>query len=234
MSNGKNNFFDFNEMKDNGLFDTEMNAKGMEVVNVDSSMSVNQLYEAFNQAEIEFTNKNNMLNLVNVLGLPENSSNERVEEVVKELKQEKDTLKAANEALKGQVSSKEESIKELNNKIEGFEGDKIAALVNSAIEDGKIKKENAETWNELAKNNFDLAKETLDTLSTNGKVNVNAVTNKIDEANKGDDKNKPSMEEDAKEYLELAQLENGLQELFSKDLDKFDRISNAYAIVNQK
>ena len=234
MSNGKNNFFDFNEMKDNGLFDTEMNAKGMEVVNVDSSMSVNQLYEAFNQAEIEFTNKNNMLNLVNVLGLPENSSNERVEEVVKELKQEKDTLKAANEALKGQVSSKEESIKELNNKIEGFEGDKIAALVNSAIEDGKIKKENAETWNELAKNNFDLAKETFDTLSTNGKVNVNAVTNKIDEANKGDDKNKPSMEEDAKEYLELAQLENGLQELFSKDLDKFDRISNAYAIVNQK
>jgi len=129
--------------------------------------AVNSLYPnetAYtNTRKNEYTNKdmdNQFTEVKAKLGLDSSDTERDVLNSIKNLHAEKDDLKA-------EVELKDGEIERLENKIASMNDEKAIELVNSAIEDGKIKEESKESFINFAKVDFAGAKNAIEGIKAN-------------------------------------------------------------------
>lgn len=154
--------------------------------------------------------KNEMTVFAALLGM--NSEKATVDSVTASIKDlqnkanEYDTLKASFEALKTEHSNMETEFAASKASVQNLTSDlkkasdelkkyqdaeraafsaKVEALVDGAIESCKINKEDKESWVEMAKNNFDLAKKALDSIPSREKL-VDSINEGTEEQVKDD------------------------------------------------
>lgn len=153
------------------------------------------------------------------LGFPENPQLASVTNRITELINAETELKAVRsqlDALQIKFKGKETEVANLSEKLSDVEGKlqkykdaevaahkaKITALVDKAVEDGRIKAEVKDQWTKMAEADFDTVKDTLESIPT--RVQITAEIAKDEENKKDAEENKTAAERELEAKINAA------------------------------
>lgn len=215
MNGDKDVWFDAETAYAKGLIDSLIKSgeKLTTVVNKSSS----ELYAAYDGLLSNNSKKSKtMKNVLNQLELPENKTEADVINAVKNLQtlaSKASDLEVSNTALLAENKTlKENAENELKSKA--------TDLVNLAVKEGKVSEESKEAWVNQAVTNYDLAAQTLGSLSKEVKK-ATSVTNLTDKE-KGDNG-------EAKDYKFLAENEpEVLNKMITDEPEKYQKLVNEF------
>ena len=153
-----------------------------------------------NQKKMEQDSTTLMTGILNQLGFNESSQlnlvSGRIDQLVK-AEIELTSTKAELDELKIKYAGKETEVMNLTDKLTDVEGqlqkyrdaeeaarlEAVNDLINQAVEDGKIKAEVKEKWVQMAKDNFDIVKDTLDSIPGRQKITEEIANDKENQQN---------------------------------------------------
>lgn len=143
-------FFDADQMLSNGLADELIPTH--QKVEVPTNASKEDIFNIYNNL---ITNESTMadLDITNELKL--------LREEKEKVSNQVTDLEAKNSAVTEELEAVKAENKELNEKLEVANKAKAEALINSAIEGGKLKKEDSEKWVKNAVESYDLVNDLL-------------------------------------------------------------------------
>lgn len=157
---GVDSFYNIDQMEKMGLVD--------ERINVNQPVSIQnknpqELYAVYNSI---ITNKAEMdlKEIKNTLKLADNASEERVNEAVRDLKSK--YTEAEEKILNLEVEKEEltNKVKDYEKKEKELSETRAKELIENAVKAGKITEQGKEAWLKSAQNDYDLAKQTLESL----------------------------------------------------------------------
>lgn len=208
----KETFLSADEAKAFGLFD-EVEADERQGVAVEG-MEAAAVMEVFNKLE----HKVNKMQKVNAILSLSNDANEAA------------TLEAVNglKAEASKVPALEAKVEELENALNVANKAKAEALVNQAVEAGKITEEAAPMWVENAVTNYEGTKSMLEGITTAPKAVTNAAAADVTKVINSNDANVENRKEWG--YLEWSKNDPaGLKNLKNSNPAEFEKLLNEYA-----
>lgn len=145
------------------------NADG-ERINLDDSDDPRSLLLSAGGNKPDFANQNDdtMKSVAVYLGLSQDVAENQVLEKIKEKDTELTSTKQELEQKKQELSQKDEKITELNNKLNEGQAE---ALVDGAIQAGKITQQERDAYLSLAQNDYDNTKKVLDNMKGHESIN---------------------------------------------------------------
>lgn len=186
---GKNNFFDADEMKSQGLVD-EIVVTGQPRISIENQ-DKSEVFQIFNKL---ITNNNMDSEIKNEL----DSSKKEVGKLSNKLELlegEKETLTNSLKEQAEVASTLKSENEELKNKLAEVEKEKAEVLITNAIEQGKIKEADKEKWNERAVKDFEAISDILNEVNSADFIVENTLSDK---------KSKPFAEMNEEEKADLA------------------------------
>jgi len=202
----KETTFDSKESKRYGFVDSIIKT-GKKLNNTagsyDTMVACSNLYSEIKQK--------NMNKIIAVIGADANASEDVIVNAIKGIKNEKVVLVEKNTEMKNTISALQTEINELKEKDQKA---KAETLVNDAIANGKINKEQKQVWIDNAVKDFDNAKLMIDSL-VGSPLDINSQL----EDTKGDDAL-------AKEYEKI--LKNNPEMLDTLPQEKLEKMESAY------
>lgn len=222
------NLFTAVEALNMGFFDRIESSKAGLVLDV--SNSVDELYELAN--EFINTKTNKMEKLVSFLGLENTANEEAVLKSVEELKNSAEKVEELNNSLTEksekvtelEASLEAEALKvtELENNVLELKKAAAESLINDFVEAGKLQKESATKWLEMATNNLEETKELLAGLGSGVGSKAEDLTNNLE-----DDKNKDDRKSWTYDDWQRKDAE-GLLKMKNSTPEKFDELLNEW------
>lgn len=180
------NLFTAVEAQEMGFFDRIESSK--DVLVLDASNSLDELYEMAN--EFINTKTDKMEKVVSFLGLENTANEEAVIKSLEELKNNAEKVEELNNSLEessAKVSELEASLEaeaskvtELENTVRELKKAAAESLINEFVEAGKLQKESAAKWLEMAENDLEATKELLSGLGSGVPAQAQEIVNELE------------------------------------------------------
>jgi len=230
LSKQKGSFFDADEAYQMGLLtESPINTGKKRIENQELvNLSSKQQYEVFNKLTVD----SKMTEVTNKLQLKDDATEKDIVNKIEGLQNEaKDAIDMATKAEADKLAVEKEN-KELNEKIENLEkttketAQKAASmLVNNAVENGKIKKEDSKEWQEMAVENYDQAEKLI------GSIVIDHSNRAVDVGNNGNASNE-DLTKNPEKLKAFMRNEAEVKNLIETDVKKFEKYQEAYINLN--